>query len=173
MAWFKVDDRFGEHPKILQVRAAAGYAPIGLWVCAGTWSNAQMTDGLIPDSWVALNATHELAEVLLDAGLWTRSKCKTGYQFKDFNEYQPSKAELKSKREKDLNRKKLGGSRSFRADSTRNPSGIQTDSGSPVPVPVPEPHSSTKSVTRKTVSSERELRNRKRLGLVVEGGNAA
>ena len=45
MAWFKVDDTFAMHEKVL----AAGNSAIGLWVRSGAWSMQQLTDGFVPD----------------------------------------------------------------------------------------------------------------------------
>ena len=44
MPWFRVDDTFSHHAKVM----AAGNAAIGLWVRAGAWSMQQLTDGFIP-----------------------------------------------------------------------------------------------------------------------------
>ena len=44
MPWFKVDDRLAHHPKVM----AVGNAAMGLWVRAGSWSAAHLTDGYVP-----------------------------------------------------------------------------------------------------------------------------
>jgi hypothetical protein len=139
MAWAKVDDRFHEHPKVIEVRAQGGWAPIGLWLAALTWSNSNLTDGLIPASWVKLNNGMEHAEHLVTAGLWIEDAETEGFRFKDFGDYQPSRADVIAKREKDLERKRKG-------CSARNPNGIQTEKVSPVPEPVPVPESTTECV---------------------------
>lgn len=106
MAWFKVDDGFAEHPKVIHVRALAGDAPLGMWLRAGTWSNRQLTDGFVPVSWIALNGDESHAQILVTSGLWVEDASRDGWQFKDFMEYQPSKADVEARRSKDLTRKR-------------------------------------------------------------------
>lgn len=173
MAWFKADDRIMEHGKFIAARAQGGHSVIGVWFHAGTWANGQMTDGFIPRSWAMLNGCESEAQILVDVGLWDEDASRDGWQMHDYADYQPLKAELESKREKDLERKKRGGSRRVQSDSTRIPNGIQTGSGSPVPEPVPEPTHLTVSSTRTTSISSKQARNQRRLGLEPTGGNAA
>ena len=45
MSWFKVDDQLAFNAKVV----AAGNEAMGLWVRAGSWSAAQLTDGFIPE----------------------------------------------------------------------------------------------------------------------------
>ena len=163
MAWFKADDRIMEHHKFITARAKGGHSVIGVWFHAGTWANGQMTDGFIPESWALLNNAENEAQILAEVGLWVEDS-RGGWQMHDYSDYQPSRADLEAKSQQKRSAGQAGGKQSA--------SKRQADS-KPVPEPVPEPHSSTKSVRRDTVSTERELRNRKRLGLVVEGGNAA
>jgi len=166
MAWFKADDKTCDHPKFIDARVKGGYAVVGVWFHAGTWSNANLTDGFVPRSWVLLNQADTEAAVLVEVGLWHEDAARDGYQMHDYTDFQPSKAEVVAKRDKDLERKRRGG-------SARNPNGIQTDSRSPVPVP--EPDTSLRDVyARGTNLSAKEKRTRQRLGLVgPEGGNAA
>jgi hypothetical protein len=93
MTWFKVDDRFYSHPKVLATSLAAR----GLWVSAGAWSSDQHTAGIVSDQALAmLGGTPELAAELVAAGLWKRSK--GGHRFHDWASYQPDAiAEKESK----------------------------------------------------------------------------
>lgn len=71
MPWFHVDDRFASHPKVLATSLEAR----GLWVTAGSWSSAHLTDGVVPDQVLAaLGGTPELAAELVTAGLWKRRR---------------------------------------------------------------------------------------------------
>lgn len=79
MPWFNVDDGFAFHRKAVK----AGNAAIGLWTRAGSWSNQQLTDGLIPDEMVTVLGTDAQARRLVTAGLWTR--IDGGYQFHEWN----------------------------------------------------------------------------------------
>ena len=44
MSWFKLDDTFGAHPKVIH----AGNAATGLWVRCATYSAQYLLDGHIP-----------------------------------------------------------------------------------------------------------------------------
>lgn len=96
MTWFKVDDSFHSHPKAL----AAGPAALGLWVVAGSWSGANLTDGFVPDYVLPrlADGARELAETLVTCGLWRRAR--GGYRFHDWDVYQPSKEEVLKERQK-------------------------------------------------------------------------
>jgi len=175
MAWFKVDDRFAEHPKVLHARALGGFGPLGLWLAAGTWSNTHLTDGFIPEPWVQINQGTEFAEFLVDAGLWLR--VEGGWEFKDFTEYQPSKAEVEAKRaETSAARSAAGKASATKRQQSGNKRGTNREQTfNPVPVPVPEPEPrgslSTRESTRertKKVSPIEQRRNDRRQRL--QGG---
>lgn len=95
MTWFAVDDSFHSHPKAM----AAGPAALGLWVIAGSWSCANLTDGFVPDYVLPRLAegAGELARKLVAAGLWRRAK--GGYRFHDWSDYQQSREDRLRKRE--------------------------------------------------------------------------
>lgn len=95
MTWYKVDDSFHSHPKA----TATSLAALGLWVVAGSWSGNHLTDGYVPDHVARLLArgSGELADELVSAGLWKRTK--GGYQFHDWDRYQPTKAGVLRERE--------------------------------------------------------------------------
>lgn len=101
MPWFKVDDQLATHPKTVR----AGNAAMGLWVRAGSWSAAHLTDGFVPTSALPmLGATTKHAAQLVGARLW--DEVDGGYQFHDWHEFQPSAADTEAHRE---NRKVSGG----------------------------------------------------------------
>ena len=94
MTWFKVDDNLAFHPKVL----TAGNSAMGLWVRAGAWSSAQLTDGGIPAAMIVVfGAKKADAERLVAAGLWERTD--TGYRFHEWLERNPSSDEVKLGRE--------------------------------------------------------------------------
>lgn len=94
MPWFKVDDSFHSHPKTLATDPAA----LGLWVIAGAWSSANLTDGFVSTMVLSrlLPDSDELAKKLVAAGLWKRAK--GGYQFHDWSDYQPNKNDVEKER---------------------------------------------------------------------------
>jgi len=95
MVWFKVDDSFHAHPKVLAAEPAA----LGLWVVAGAWSSANLTDGFVPDSALPrlLPDAASLAEQLRTAGLWAR--VRGGYRFHDWGDYNPTSESVRTERE--------------------------------------------------------------------------
>ena len=102
MVWFKVDDGFATHPKVVQ----AGNAACGLWVRAGSWSAQQLTDGYIPSSMIAvLGGRKAEAKRLVEVGLWLEES--DGYQFHQWNEEgrQPTRNKVELDRAEDRKRK--------------------------------------------------------------------
>lgn len=66
MSWFKIDDGFHCHPKVL----AAGTPAVGLYVRCGSWAAQQVTDGVIPKHVAKMYGTPRMIKALIDAGLW-------------------------------------------------------------------------------------------------------
>ena len=113
MTWFRVDDGFAFHPKVLAAVIACGgdNRALGLWVRAGAWCSAQLTDGFVPDAMIlALNATEADAEALASALLWTR--CEAGWQFHDWEVRNPTRAGVADRREKRAAAGRKGGIKS-------------------------------------------------------------
>jgi hypothetical protein len=64
--WFKIDDGFHCHPKVMD----AGTPAVGLYVRCGSWVAQQVTDGVVPKRVVKQYGTARQARALVDAGLW-------------------------------------------------------------------------------------------------------
>lgn len=102
MTWFKVDDTFNQHSRVAALESGRHFAEaIALWTLAGSWSAQQLTEGFIPTQQLrrlvpfkAAPAASELVRV----GLW--DEVDGGYQFHDWLDYQPTKDEVETKREK-------------------------------------------------------------------------
>lgn len=94
MGWFKVDDQLAFHSKTVM----AGNEAMGLWVRAGSWASAHLTDGFVPNHMAKAMASPDSANALVMAGLWAESD--DGYRFHDWGKFQPSAEEEKAKREK-------------------------------------------------------------------------
>lgn len=93
MPWFKVDDGFHGHPKVVELTLGA----VGLWTLTGSWSAKYLTDGFVPDKTVTrLGGTHEEAGELVAADLWLGAE--GGYSFKGWDEYQPLKEDVEAER---------------------------------------------------------------------------
>ena len=94
MAWFKVDDALAFHMKVV----TAGNAAMGLWVRAGSWSAQQLSDGFVPANIVrTFGGSDDDVRSLCDVGLW--HEVENGYQFHDWDEYQPTREKVLSERE--------------------------------------------------------------------------
>ena len=113
MTYFKVDDHFHSHPKILTL----GLDAVGLWTLAGSWSGEQLTDGFIPVSLIArLGGSESTALALVDAGLWEHAP--NGYQFHDWAAHNQTKAQVEESRE--LWRVKKEKQRAYRTSPVKN-----------------------------------------------------
>lgn len=96
MPWFKVDDSFHSHPKVLATSPAA----LGLWVVAGAWSSANLTEGFVPDHALPrlIPDSEPLARELVSVGLWRRER--GGYRFHDWIAYNPTRSEATAARDR-------------------------------------------------------------------------
>lgn len=93
MTWFRLDDGFHAHPKVLE----AGNAAVGLWVRCATWASANLTDGHIPAKVARSYGTRPQIDALVDAGLW--EAVPDGFRIPDFTDYNPSRAQIRAERE--------------------------------------------------------------------------
>jgi hypothetical protein len=133
MTWFKVDDTFHAHPKVLATDADA----LGLWVVAGAWSSAHLTDGFVPDHALPrlLPDSATLARKLITAGLWR--KTRGGYQFHDWSDFQPASSDVRAMREKRSAAGRIGG---VASGKTRSKARSKTEAlASPVVEPPARP----------------------------------
>lgn len=93
MPWFKVDDGFHGHPKVVELSLEA----VGLWTLTGSWCAKYLTDGFVPDKTVTrLGGNHDAAAELVMSNLWGRAT--GGYEFKDWADYQPLKEDVEAER---------------------------------------------------------------------------
>lgn len=93
MPWFKVDDGFHGHPKVVELSLSA----VGLWTLTGSWCAKYLTDGFVPDKTVTrLGGTPDDATELVAADLWLGAP--GGYAFKGWDEYQPLKSDVEAER---------------------------------------------------------------------------
>lgn len=100
--WFKVDDAFWAHPKVIQ----AGNAAAGLWVRCGSYAAQHMTDGFIAASIVRQLGSPGLARRLVDAGLWVAVDEPCGYLMHDWADYQPTRVTALTRRESNAERQR-------------------------------------------------------------------
>lgn len=104
MVWFRVDDGFYGHPKVLQIPRAIRPSAIGTWILCGTWSASKTTDGKIPSYAVEeVGGSLEAAEALVVVKLWRSTR--TGYAFNNWEEYQYTRVQVDARRESERVRK--------------------------------------------------------------------
>jgi hypothetical protein len=119
MTWVRLDDGIYDHPKMLAVQPADRL----LYVWALCWSARHGTDGTVPATalpYLALFAGADVTDAvdrLVAAGLWHATG--SGYTVHDFDDYQPSAAEVAEIRRKRSESGRVGGLRS--ADARTKP----------------------------------------------------
>lgn len=127
MSWFKIDDAFHSSKPVKKIPRKYRAAAVGFWTIAGSWCAQEEEDGFVPE-WMLedLCGTKALADQLVRAGLWTvvnadvlpsssapptavlpasSGSGEPGWQFKNWEKYNPTRAELEEKREKERIRK--------------------------------------------------------------------
>jgi hypothetical protein len=137
LTWSRFDDAAPSHPKA----RLAGNEAWGLWAAAIMYCNRYLTDGVVslralsreclPEP-ISEAKAKKLASRLCDAkmradGKGLFSEVDGGYLINDFLIWNPSKADVESKREADRERKR--NPKGLRSDSNRIPDGIPADSG--------------------------------------------
>lgn len=93
MPWFRLEDGFHSHPKVIR----AGNEAIGLYVRCGTYAAQHLTDGFIPEHVALLYGTPELAGALVRTKLWRRTR--GGWLMPDYLDYNPSAEQVGRERE--------------------------------------------------------------------------
>jgi hypothetical protein len=139
VTWFRIDDGFYDHPKLLELEDGKLFAPaVALWTLAGCWCSRQLTDGHVPTRQVRkLGFAPKHAAALVSAGLWVESD--GGWQFHDWTAHQPTREDVESKREADRIRKAEARARG--AESRRRPQSVRPDNppDSATPSVLPDP----------------------------------
>jgi hypothetical protein len=117
VTWFYVDDSFHSHPKLWDAPDCA----IALWVRAGSWCAHYLTDGFVPERMVPYwtRNPEEAVKELVARGIWEAAE--GGYQFHDWEDWNPSRENVLARRQYEAERK-----RRYR-ERTKRPSG--TDGG--------------------------------------------
>jgi hypothetical protein len=98
--WFKLDDRFYDHPKVLD----AGNAAVGLWARCASWSAGYESDGVIPSNVARTFGTRREIDALTSSRLWV--PIGDAYVIRDYLSYNIGRAELVERRAVDAERKR-------------------------------------------------------------------
>jgi hypothetical protein len=105
LSWIRLDDAFGDHPKVVSVGKTA--LAVHLWgLC---YCSRQLTDGFVPLGvlsgcpWVSKRSALQGALRRLEgAGLWKAED--GGYRIHDYLEYNPDAASVREKRRRNAER---------------------------------------------------------------------
>lgn len=176
MAWFKVDDQLAFHQKTMM----AGNEAMGLWVRAGSWSSGQFTGGFIPEATAHAMANEEICHRLAMAGLW--DSVEGGYQFHDWDDFQPDAHEARVKKAATSEKRRIAGKKGAEARwAKENTDGKQPDLPSGLPwqnawqndgkkmPPIPIPTTSKEVVVPTTRDDVEELCTRLRDRIIDNG----
>ena len=110
MSWFKLDDQFPHHPKVMRAGPDAAW----LFVAGGCYCASHLTDGLIPKCALPtlsmLRNPEKLAARLVEVGLWI--ELDDDYEVNDYLEYNPSREDVEETRRAARERRAKGGQRS-------------------------------------------------------------
>lgn len=137
MVWFRVDDNLSMHVKAV----TAGNSALGLWVRAGSWCARHLTDGHVPTAIATSLGTKREIAALIRAGLWVETE--GGYEFHEWGAWQPSEAEVRSKRAKTADRVAKWRARNSEGNGVTETvtngasNGVRTPAPSPSPSPSP------------------------------------
>lgn len=134
MPWGKMDDKFHRHQKVRALRRdKAGREALGVWVFWWSWclDDSELT-GFVPREELSA-ADLKCAEVLVKVNLW--DKVDGGFQFHNFQKWNPSRDQVEAKREADRKRiaaKREGSrenvARDIDATRTRQDNDVASDS---------------------------------------------
>jgi hypothetical protein len=108
MTWFKVDDKFPTHRKVLSIpRGPRRLSAIGAWTLAGAWVSGSSHDGQVPIYVLDdLGITAKVAADLVSAGLW--EVADGGYLVHDYLDFNPSKDQVDRDRAAAAERQRKG-----------------------------------------------------------------
>lgn len=94
MTWFKVDDGFHLHPKVV----AAGNEAVGLFVRLGAYAGQHLTDGFVPREIGRMYGSSRMLTRLVDVGLLELAD--GGWLIHDFLAYNPSREAVCAERDR-------------------------------------------------------------------------
>lgn len=127
MVWTKLDDNFPDHPKIAELSNSA----YRLFVDTLCYCGKYLTDGQISEMIANRYGATDDARSLLVANLW--EKTDTGYRVLDYLDYQPSKVEVREKKE--ASRLRMVKSRALRATNGATSDATSREVRAPRPDP--------------------------------------
>jgi hypothetical protein len=138
MTWGKMDDKFHRNKKVRALRRLrGGMEALGVWTFWWSWClDDPELSGLVPVDELE-KTDRRAAGLLVEVGLWLKEN--DGYRFKDFHEYNPTKAQREAKKAYDrdhVSAKRNGNQGDVVTDSDTSREAVVTES-CPARVPVP------------------------------------
>src|SRR5258706_2502526 len=100
MPWFRLDDSFHSHPKVI----AAGNEAIGLYVRCGTHAAEHLTAGFGGKNVALSYGSTALADTLVRTRLWHRAR--GGWRIHDYLDYNPSREAVEKERKASAERQR-------------------------------------------------------------------
>ena len=152
MAWWRIDDSAGDHPKFLaleELGPARYAAAVALWWRCGVWVAKQRTDGAVPSAFVrglrVIPRRLRACSDLVDAGLWLTSD--SGWTFCGWQERNPTAETMSAKTKgKTARQKRWRDGKRGDVDGGVDASTLGGGDGAPLPSPPlpspPDPQSS-------------------------------
>lgn len=104
MPWLNADSKMYLHTK----SRTAGLPAMGLWLMGGTYAADNLTDGHVPDWYVASwPSGKKRAQELVKARYWDTAD--GGYQVRNWPEYQRTRQQVMQAQTEDTERRRRGG----------------------------------------------------------------
>ena len=129
MTWVRLDDGFPNHPKIIGLSDGA----FRLYITALCYSNAYLTDGIIPQKTLKKLSNSRHISALVEANLW--EICGDDIKILGYDEYQFTKEKVETERKKAAER--MAKSRGLhRTEGVTSPE-VQPPHTHPIPIPIP------------------------------------
>lgn len=150
MPWFKIDDTFAMHEKVM----AAGNSAIGLWARAGAWSMQQLTDGFVPDHVLRALGTPKERRTLVEVSLW--DEAEGGIHFRNWAERQPTKEQVETARQAAAERQRHARERAKSQRDSRRDKGVSHAPPDPTR-PDPTPKSKERDAGKPATTKARQL----------------
>ena len=135
MTWVRIDDSFPNHPKIIGLSDKA----FRLYITTLCYSNAYLTDGIVPQKTVKKLANSRHISALIEANLW--EKCGDDIIILGYEEYQFTKERVESERKKAAER--MNRSRVLQRTNGVTSPEVHPPHTHPIPIPIPNKDIST------------------------------
>lgn len=137
MPWFRLDDAFHSHPKVI----AAGNEAAGLYVRCGAYAAQHLTDGFVPEHIAHLyggldvrrGSDETLVATLVRTRLWRRAR--KGWRMPDYLDYNPSREEVLLDRKRSAERQAKWREKKKHAGQNTSRNGVSNGVSNAAPTP--------------------------------------